>query len=777
MSIADLVAAPDRRQGSLKTLAHVEFQLRVLGLLCAAAAEAPTKMTLPGSLDLWSRYIVLNRDALDCATCQSAALTVAESVSTEVASATSIRQMRNQVFHGGPDPENVDLDVLHEVVSVNANHVVKIYDHGHVSRIDPFFVFVNGELAALKDFTETSATYWPRRGAASDVTESAVLDELQQLVPQGGNRLFESFALDIQKDLRGFAERNSIYASVIPSQPIVVRWDLRTSSGAMARTDQFELNTDQARIWQSDTGPQPYKAFLADICNWEVLKERLLEELEEQVELESQISEELFPNLKPYISNVAAQVKVGGILGDGSNVTITEACERISAQTNTYTSYTNLITLTGEAGSGKTHSLLQFARDSLSSSDQLKPLAIYISSSGTSANSLDTLLDARMARTRILDKSSVLALCRAGLAILVIDGFDELLGFRTYDNPLIGLKPILDALRGMGTVILSARSSYSDARLQQSLDLHDTLDRPPYVTPLELVRWEPAQLRELARQLPFTTPESDVSSKIGDLLTTPFFCLAFVAWVQAGKLLDFLQFVVEAYLQRERRKLTSQGGIELFGSETLADIFSEVAELVARKGASAVSEEELELAASSALERELTREEKRRLIALCAISVEREEDDLSFKFTHLAIAEQFLARQITRLPISQAVALLFNIPVSALCAELIVSIWKSEHDDAPTEQIAALQERVMAATPFSKNLPGAISLGRLWAKVYATSDGPRIGRRITIDHLELSGAGLVTLQEAHIEHLILGPSMELLLKSSYIDQLDISKGP
>jgi hypothetical protein len=775
VTIANLVAAPNRDEAPLRTLAHVEFQLRVLGLLCAAAAGGSTTLTTPGSLDLWSRYIMLNRGSLSCDTCESAALDVADSINAEVATATTIRRMRNQVFHGGPDPENLDLDVLHNVVSANADRIVEIHAHGHNTRLAPFFISINGELAALNDYSEPSAIYWPRRGLATEVTTPEILDELQDLVPQNGDRLLETFALDIQKDLRGFAERDSIETLVVPSQPIVARWDLRTSEGTIRRVDQFGLKVDHTRIWQSEAGPKPYKAFLADICKWKILKARLLEELEDQFELEGQISEELFPELKHHIPNVAARVRVAdGSFGDGNDVSIAEACERITAQAGDYNSYTNLITLTGEAGSGKTHSLLQFSRESLSSPDELVPLVIYISSSGASANSLDTLLDARMARTLILNKSSVLALCRVGLAILVIDGFDELLGFRTYDNPLTGMQPILDELRGRGTVILSARSSYAEARLHRSLQVHAALNWPPNVTALELLPWKTEQLGELTSHL-LIASDTDISPETRQLLTTPFFCIAFAAWERSEKKLGFLSYVVEAYMRREKRKTRSNGGIELFNSEALADIFSEVAEMIARSAAPEVSKDDLRLAASDALGRELTGEEERRVESLCGMSAEWAEDDLSFKFTHLAIAEQFLARQVARLSLDQAVSLLFSVPISALCAQLIISIWRTERGGLPTELIAELQGRISTAKLYEHRMPGAISLGELWAKVYGTGEGPRNAHRITVEELKLSGFGQVSLNEAYVQNLIVEPGVELLLNSGQITRLDLSK--
>jgi hypothetical protein len=157
------------------------------------------------------------------------------------------------------------------------------------------------------------------------------------------------------------------------------------------------------------------------------------------------------------------------------------------------------------------------------------------------------------------------------------------------------------------------------------------------------------------------------------------------------------------------------------------------------------------------------------------MSAEWADDDLSFKFTHLAIAEQFLARQVARLPLDQAVSLLFSVSISALCAQLIVSIWQTEHGGMPTELITALQERVTAAEPYDQRLPGAISLGELWAKVHGTGDGPRAARRITVEDLELSGSGQVSLKEAHIQNLAVGPGVELQLTSSHVDRLDLSK--
>ncbi|MBE1531155.1 NACHT domain-containing protein [Actinomadura algeriensis] len=690
-----------------------------------------------------------------------------------MATGTSLRRMRNQVFHGGPDPDGVDLNALHRVVAINAEEISAIYEHGHITSLEPFFITVNGELAALNDYSEASATYWPRNEAATDVTSSDILDALKRLGARNGHRPLEDFALDIERDLRGFAQPGSIQVVVEPPEPILVHWDLVTSTGTTHRVDRFELSNNHARLWQSKFGQRAYPEFLADLCNWELLKERLLMDLEKQVRSEGEISQELFPGLNRHLSNVSALVRIGnGLSGDNGDVTITEALNQITAETGNYRSYTNLVTLTGEAGAGKTHSLLQFARQTLSPGDELAPIAIYISSSGETANSLETLLEARTGLTKIINRTSALALCRAGLAILVIDGFDELLGLRTYDNPLTGLSKILDPLRGQGTVVLAARSSYAEAKLRRHLDTHNTLDWPPYVTTMELLPWRPQEMQALMDQLSVTVPD-DTSPEIRQLLITPFFCLAFAAWVQSKEGIDFFQFVVGNYLRRERHKLTNDKGVQLFSSQSLADVLSEVAELIARSAVPEISQEDLEMAACQALERELSSQERRRLGSLCGVSAEWAEDDLSFKFTHLAIAEQFLARQVIRLPLEQAAFLLRDVSVSTLCAQLIVSNWQTEYGKPPTELVSVLQRAVNAEATHA-GLPGSISLGELWAKVYGTVDGPRVARRINVERLALGGHGRVSLVEAEIQHLVVGSGVELELTESRVRHLDLT---
>lgn len=774
MTIEELIAPINRRQDYYKTLALVEFQLRVLGLLCTAAAKGKTSLITPGTLDTWRSQIIKNSHFLNCLNCEKLAFQVAESTKKELAADWPVHRLRNQVFHGGPEPKGIDTNFLNKIVEENAKVISQIYNHGHITRLEPYFILINNELAALNDYSQGFATYWPRRQSAIDVASPEILDALHKVGTARSDRLLETFALDIQKDLRGFAEKDSIQTLVTPHRPIIVSWDLRTSAGQASRIDRFTLGADQERIWIDEEENKSYREFLAEICNWELLKKRLLEQLEERVESENRISQELFPELKRHVPDVAAMVHYeSGPFGSGGNKPLAEICERITHTSNLRGSYTNLVTLTGEAGSGKTHGLLRFARESLSPGRGLTPLVFYFSSSGSSAKSLETLLD-QVGGTRIVDRTSVLSLCRAGLAILVIDGFDELLGFRTYDTPLKGIAPILDELRGRGTVILSARSSYAEARLHRNLEQHDALVWQPYLTTLELLPWKKEQLVALTARLSPEKTAKLVPPEVRQLLTTPFFCLAFAAWSRSSENKEFLQSVVDTYLSRERRKIGDEGRDAVFNSITLANILSEAAEMAARNALQEISEEDLELAASQALDRDPTPQEKRRLVALCGMSAEWAEGELSFRFTHLALAEQFLARQIVRLPVRQSASLLSQVAISKLCARLVISLWRAEHRQTPVQLLEQLQATLNAPQKHNQDSPGAVSLGELWAKVHGSTTGLRTVRRIKVEELEINGPGRVNLQESHIESLILGPEVELLLTSSYVARIDLT---
>ncbi|MGW2395783.1 NACHT domain-containing protein [Kitasatospora sp. NPDC001664] len=775
MTIADLVSAPPVEQEPTRSLAHVEYQLRVLGLLCAAADDKPLRFSVRGSLESWAEYVAKQSARLGCAECLADATAVADSVRTPVVTdpVLSIREARNQVYHGGPVPPGIDGSILHRVLSDNAERIVRVHRHGHAGELAPYFRSDKDGFGALNSFSGSAATYWPRQGDVIHVTDAPVVRSLNTLDFERSDRLLDDFAFDLERDVKCFAERGSVDIVVPLSDPIVVHWERRSSDGPVPRVDRFVIDTaDNGRKWLTEAGLLPYKAFLADVCNWSLLRKRLRAELDDQVEIEKRISQHLFPDLSQQVPHVPTMVQFDDVyLGPNhEDLTISAACAEVTRGVHSYNGSTHLITLTGEAGAGKTHSLLQFADETLTTGGDLDPVAIYISSSQSSASSLDKLITERVAGTRILDRDTVLALCRVGLAVLVIDGFDEMLGFRTYDDPLSGMRTILEGLRNRGVVILSARATYSEVRLRKSL----SKESHHQLTTMKLQPWKRKQLDELTNHLSIDTIQED--PEVRQLLKTPFFCLAYAAWKQAGDSSEFLRFVVDTYLRREVRKFKDIPGGEPFTQDELAQIFCEIAELTARHVTAEVTEDDLATAAEIVRGRELDAPGRRRLGALCGLSAEQSEHEHSFRFTHLAIAEHFLARQVVRVPFQQAVALLSEVAISALCAKLITSMWLTDRGETPTALVSTLQELVRSAPSTDECRATMASLGELWANVHGTADSARSVSRIVVDRLELHGSGTVTLDQAEVKYLVVGPQVRLRLTDSRVDYLELPHG-
>ena len=136
------------------------------------------------------------------------------------------------------------------------------------------------------------------------------------------------------------------------------------------------------------------------------------------------------------------------------------------------------------------------------------PLYLYVSCSGVGLRSLRDLINAAVVETQNLTYESVMALCRNAMLVLVIDGFDELLGGAGYRDAFQLLEPTLRllGLRG-GTVVLSARSSYLANQYKHSLARSSVEAKTPVAHyMLELLRWNAIDVFESIREQSFVGP-------------------------------------------------------------------------------------------------------------------------------------------------------------------------------------------------------------------------------------------------------------------------------
>lgn len=771
-AVSAMLAPLDEGEGPFELLAHVEFQVRTGALLTAAMnASARTRLPNPGSLDTWAGFIENNPPP--CEECKTKFDTLRLSASTLVTTSLSIGTVRNTVFHGGPTPPDLDTATLGRVIKKNAEILADVMRHHHAASLRPYFLEIDGLPYSLNSFDGSAATYWPRAGQVVHVSDASVLAELSQLVEADTDRLLASYMTDIDRDLRGFAERGSVRVMIAEPGVIAAHWDRRGSDRAETRVDRFSLTNSGERRWDSGHAVVSYTEFLKSISNWTLLKSRLLADLDDYREREVQIGQELFGGMGSISVDIGVRVHVGLSAADrmeAASTDISDEIRRVVRSTDIYRAATNLIALSGEAGSGKTHALLAATRNSLLEPSELAddPLLIFVTSSGKSAGSVRDLIDARVAQTRILDGSSVLALCRSGLAVLVVDGLDELLGFRTYDDPLSGLRPVLEELRGRGTILVSGRSSYFEARLLSSVTVQSQMPWPPMVSVLDLVGWEGSQLTAVLASASIRL--ETVPREIASLLRTPFFCLAYISWQRSpGRPGTFLEYLATRYLQRETGKIQAESGAEVFSVETLTGVFCELAAMSSGTGWSEISEEDLHLAAEIALDRELTAIERRRLVALCGVSAEWAEQDLSFSFTHSALGEYFLALQITQLSLPAATSLLTKVDLSPLAAGLVDVLGSSNGGNSAAALLQSLLDRTA-----SDSSQRSITLGSLWQTVFANANADRSGWGFRCHELGLRGSGTVRLVGCSIALLTVHDSVQVELIRCEIGTLDMS---
>jgi|GEM_PF-3831109 len=745
-----------------RALAHVEFQLRTVGLLVAATDEAAFPET-PGSLEKWSDYLKASSSCLNCEPCRIEALSVATSPDCVVAGTLSVRGARNAVFHGAPVPPELDKLELQALLEKNNRSIEAIVLHHPDLVRSPYIVSFAGKLHIFNSFDGATAKYWPAEGAAQDVRDQIVIDQLKPIANRTGRRAFELFASDIERDLRSFAEHGDVrvYIDDVDADGIelVAQWSHRTSSGSTDRIDRLHLGSGSARFWRDGGKTKNYTELLKEAANWPVLRSRLAEDLRRIQSEQLQLHESVFGTPFGGLPDLTQTVRASGIgaRNDG-NLTFDDYCDHLRANAYRYNAATQIVTLMGEAGAGKTHSLLRFALQSLSAPDEGEsPLVLYVSSSGKTANSLETLINDRVAETRLIDRYGVLALCRAGLLILVVDGFDELLGFRSYDEPLRAIQPIIDQLRGSGTLVISARSSYAETRIVRDSIRRDSSQWTPRLVTVELLPLHRDAVASVFTKLSCVEQFDQLEEREQRFITTPFFCASFATWSTDVERQSFLRYIFDSYLKREFKKLelTPEGNPLTITQLSLT--LGEVAEMSARSGGSDVSEDDLFVAAELVVGASLSDQSKRRLTTLCGISAEWSEHERSFTFAHPVVFEYFFADQLQRLNDDRVVDVATIVSLPALTARLYC-------EQSEVEVIRKVIARI------GENVARRIEAGQ------ETEQGRRSLGSLFAESLALRPVANATLRNAIVDVLTVPAGVSVVVSNSIVDRAVVNSG-
>ena len=263
---------------------------------------------------------------------------------------------------------------------------------------------------------------------------------------------------------------------------------------------------------------------------------------------------------------------------------------------------TEVIIVTGEAGSGKTHILREMVRQQAMRylHGEAEHVFLYIDAQGRALYRWEEALATELQDLRVaLTYHSIATLTRVGLVVPVIDGFDELLAARKYEDPFSALETFLRQLHGEGKIIASARSVYYEGEFLSRGN--SSLSSEPNFWSHELVRlhdWDSKNQRDFLEQLAHSKQVSNnhieqiwhrldqVFSNRHELRSKPFY------FVTLSNLLlrddarfddntnsDLLEVLTEALLKREQReKLLDRHERPLLSIKQLHRLLNEVAE-------------------------------------------------------------------------------------------------------------------------------------------------------------------------------------------------------
>lgn len=122
--------------------------------------------------------------------------------------------------------------------------------------------------------------------------------------------------------------------------------------------------------------------------------------------------------------------------------------------------HSQLILLSGDAGSGKTYALHKLALDMEKSEGQLIPILIDMKKL-EKLHSLDEIMSQHLIKSLgRFDRHTFKHMLKEGYIALLFDGFDELSSRMTYDKVLAHFDMILEAAVGKAKVVVSTRSQH-----------------------------------------------------------------------------------------------------------------------------------------------------------------------------------------------------------------------------------------------------------------------------------------------------------------------------
>lgn len=737
---------------------------------------------------------------------------------------SSFKSLRDRLSHGQPLPNESTISVVGQELAVLLENLDAILRR---NLSDTSVLPRDGKLTLVKrreraSFEISPLWAWSDAHGAIQVYSHLSLDGIHYIAPDGGvttvcseeavarfkktyvgegvastaglGRLVKDVLSDIGAYTEDYSRPSYFFGDEDDAGILFVPWTRSTSEDNVPRIDAFRIGLDDRKEWRKrSTEWVAYSEFLKHISNWEVLARRMAIGLENfsRERAEEEMSRLGFP--KPNDVRGPTLIREKREAGESASGKEFHLVERIDESCRIVKPFTSVYFLIGQAGLGKTELMVSAAvsraRHIEASPDCALPLYLFISSSGRTLSSLEDAVNSALTITKLLSSHSAKALCRNGLLVLLVDGFDELLGSSGYENALGSLEPWFNELGGRGVLVASARSSYYLTQYRRSLAqaTHLNVDH----TLVELQPWTKEEARGYLKSMGASEGTlQGVKEREWPVLSVPFFAKAFAAWLgrHSGPedvLPSVYEIVVDQYLEREALKLRDPNAGELLSADELRELFSDMAETMQASTSREIEQAELVSCAeavvgSSSLDMArpgLTR----RLSSLCGLGASSDTSGQNqFAFSHEVLFDCFLSIALQRklggvVNERSILRLLGTSKINPVAFEWLIEKMPSA--------ISVVTENLHFDVEFGQERSVLSSnLGSLWKAMLSARQGippTRAAKGLQLDDLEFSKVGWSSLDlsrstvthltvpdDSQIQIVISGATIEFLAAST-----------
>lgn len=697
----------DRGTGGVRALAS-EYERMVR--ICAIVEKTifPLAPALPRLAGLGTYLNYLNKISAspECPECAKTINSEMNSVRILNKDGINFGDLRNYLAHGGIEPTDPQTaQSLEKLLDKNWDLLERFVTEQGVA-IDFQGIIVNNRLCSKLIFEDNCGVifyfqeaqkreliYYSSDGRGKPfIVNIDVNDKLcpakmivsTKSTPESKN--LDHFYNDIMEDLKAFQENETEIRQIeLPEKRIGVEWDRALSDGAEHRLDIFYIQKSHARRWELADGDFEYADFLKFLVNWNISITRLKYRIEELSRFKANEdlddfavgSELIIPEeVKPAFRLLDPPPNDGGTRDvKHNNYDFTRSLDRTSTA---QTGKPQIYFVSGEAGVGKTYNLIKIAEERLEQLAESNPgekyfegpAYLYVSCSGSGYKGLKQIINNEIIETRNLTFDSASALIRAGLLVIIVDGFDELISDAGYNDALEVLDPILRKIGTHGTLVISARSAYQANQYQESLKRNDTLLGPIDHHFVELNRWSLPDINTIFDANPEWVPFLNMNVNEKSLLGIPYFAKSFHLYAstffeenskhgneQAQDYAidaDLRGLLIDEYLKREVKKISTDDRLKFtVNADMLRTVYSEIAGLMLEQETRHLDFTDFQLACETALN--LTEPDGRhaallsRLTVLCGMSVSyspADPEERAFSFSHEVFYEYFIGKNL-----------------------------------------------------------------------------------------------------------------------------------